>query len=77
MTTEDASQLIEKGTGTIVFASSTGRESSFEDSSWRGGHGAFTAALLEGLEGAADRNGNRDGYIFLNDLIFYSPPNYI
>ena len=37
---------------TVVLASSQGSESSFEKEEW--GHGAFTLALLEGLQGKAD-----------------------
>jgi hypothetical protein len=70
LTAEDAVKLVEQGTGTVVLASSTGRESSYEDKNFRGGHGAFTAALLDGLEGKADSEaGNGDGYVFLNELI--------
>lgn len=70
LTAEDAVKLVEQGTGTVVLASSTGRESSYEDKAYRGGHGAFTAALLDGLEGKADSEaGNGDGYVFLNELI--------
>jgi uncharacterized caspase-like protein len=45
-------RLARADTGVIMFASSTGREVSFESSDW--GHGAFTTALLEGLSGKAD-----------------------
>ncbi|MEE8444231.1 MAG: caspase family protein, partial [Alphaproteobacteria bacterium] len=38
--------------GVIVFASSTGRQVSFESDAW--GNGAFTKALVEGLGGRAD-----------------------
>ena len=38
--------------GVVVFSSSTGRQFSLEDPSW--GNGAFTKALVEGLDGAAD-----------------------
>ncbi|HEY3329363.1 MAG TPA: caspase family protein [Capsulimonadaceae bacterium] len=41
--------------GTVVFSSSTGSESSYEDPVW--GNGAFTKALLEGLNGKADAFG--------------------
>lgn len=69
LTSDEAVRLIEEGTGTIVFASSTGRESSLEDAKWRGGHGAFTAALLEGLEGRADGSaGESDGYVSVMEL---------
>jgi len=38
--------------GAVVFTSSTGRQYSLEDDRW--GNGAFTKALLEGLQGKAD-----------------------
>jgi WD40 repeat protein len=41
--------------GVVVFASSTGQQSSIEDDSW--GNGAFTKALVEGLSGKADYTG--------------------
>ena len=50
--------------GVIVFASSTGKQYSLEDPQW--GNGAFTKALLEGLEGGADFLGK--GKITINML---------
>ena len=47
-----------KGQGTAVMASSTGMESSHEDASFGGGHGAFTWAILEGISGKADADSN-------------------
>ncbi|MFZ6802168.1 caspase family protein, partial [Undibacterium sp. Di24W] len=38
--------------GWVVFSSSTGTQKSYEDPVW--GNGAFTKALLEGIDGAAD-----------------------
>jgi len=38
--------------GVVVFSSSTGRQLSYEDAAW--GNGAFTKALVEGLDGQAD-----------------------
>lgn len=38
--------------GTVVFASSTGRQQSIESEEWN--NGAFTKALVEGLDGKAD-----------------------
>ena len=55
-------------TGAIVFASSTGSQYSYEDPSW--GNGAFTKALLEGLEGAAVY-GNANGLITVKRLDLY------
>ena len=40
-----------RGAGSITFTSSTGKEFSLEDQSW--GNGAFTKALIEGINGAA------------------------
>ena len=72
LTSEEAISMIEQGTGSVVLASSTGRESSYENANFRGGHGAFTAALLEGMEGRADTEaGNGDGYVFINELTSY------
>lgn len=53
--------------GAIVFAASTGKESALEDPKW--GHGAFTKALLEGLEGKADLRGN--GRVTITSLDFF------
>jgi len=41
--------------GVVVFASSTGRQSSLEDDAWQ--NGAFTKALVEGVSGKADYTG--------------------
>ena len=38
--------------GAVVFSASTGSESSYERPEWN--NGAFTKALIEGLNGAAD-----------------------
>lgn len=70
---EDAVQNLTKGTGAVVFASSSGSELSFEDESFGGGHGAFTAALLEGLRGLADnRVGDRNGFNSLQELVLFT-----
>ena len=45
--------------GRAVLTSSDVNESSEEGSRWGGGHGVFTWALLEGLRGAADANGDK------------------
>jgi len=70
---DDAVQNLTKGTGAVVFASSSGSELSFEDESFGGGHGAFTAALLEGLRGLADnRVGDRNGFNSLQELVLFT-----
>jgi uncharacterized caspase-like protein len=45
-------ELASAENGVVVFSSSTGRQQSYEDAAW--GNGAFTKALVEGLDGAAD-----------------------
>jgi WD40 repeat protein len=53
--------------GAVVFASSTGNQYSLEDTSW--GNGAFTKALVEGINGKADYTGK--GTISVNMLDLY------
>jgi hypothetical protein len=53
--------------GVVVMASSTGREVSIENGKWE--HGAFTLALIEGLSGKADYNG--DGTVYLTEIDNY------
>ena len=45
-------ELTSAENGVVVFSSSTGRQYSLESADW--GNGAFTKALVEGLDGAAD-----------------------
>lgn len=49
-------ELLDKEPGLTVMTSSSGKEYSYENPSW--GHGAFTKAILEGLDGNADFNKN-------------------
>lgn len=68
----DAFKALSEGTGTIVFASSTGKQSSLESSEWGGGHGAFTYAILLGLDGHADLEaGDGDGMVSILELQSY------
>jgi uncharacterized caspase-like protein len=60
-------ELASAENGAAVFASSTGRQYSFEGSNW--GNGAFTKAVLEGINGKADYTGN--GRITINMLDLY------
>lgn len=53
--------------GVIVYTSSTGKQYSLENPQWE--NGAFTEALVEGLDGAADYTG--DGVITVNQLDLY------
>ncbi len=50
--------------GAVVFASSTGRQNSSESEEWQ--NGAFTKAIVEGLDGKADLLGN--GKITISSL---------
>jgi hypothetical protein len=60
-------ELASAENGAVVFASSTGRQYSFEDSIW--GNGAFTKAVVEGINGKADYTGK--GRITINMLDLY------
>jgi len=55
--------------GLVVFSAAQGRELSQERADW--GHGAFTKALLEALDGAADTQGNRNGEVTITELDSY------
>jgi hypothetical protein len=48
-------ELISAENGAVVFSSSTGRQYSLEDAAW--GNGAFTKAIIEGMEGKAASGG--------------------
>ncbi len=66
--TEAIRELTSDENGVIIMAASTGREDSVEHEDW--GHGAFTKALIEGIEeGRADFTG--DGIIHLRELDAY------
>jgi WD40 repeat protein len=60
-------ELASAENGAVVFASSTGNQYSLERSDW--GNGAFTKALVEGLNGGADYSGK--GKISINMLDLY------
>ena len=60
-------ELTSEENGVVIMAASTGDEESLENDEW--GHGAFTFALLEGLGGKADVNG--DAVIHLRELDFF------
>ena len=60
-------ELASAENGVVVFAASTGRQLSQEDSAW--GNGAFTKALVEGLSGRADFQKN--GKITHKGLDYY------
>jgi WD40 repeat protein len=60
-------ELASAENGAVVFASSTGKQYSFEDPAW--GNGAFTKAAVEGMEGKADYTGK--GRITINMLDLY------
>jgi len=53
--------------GVVVFTASTGRQYSLEDPKWQ--NGAFTKALVEGIDGKADYTGG--GAITVNELDLY------
>ena len=59
--------LVTDDYGVTVMCSAMGREYAQEEESW--GHGAFTLALIEGLQGKADYD--HDGTVYLNELDLY------
>jgi uncharacterized caspase-like protein len=60
-------ELSDADNGIVVFTSSTKNQLSLEDKSW--GNGAFTKALVEGLNGKADYS--KKGRITINMLDLY------
>lgn len=60
-------EIAEAEPGITIMTSSTGKEFSYEKNSW--GHGAFTKAILEGLNGKADFN--KDKVIYFTELNLY------
>ena len=60
-------ELASAENGAVVFASSTGKQYSFEDPNWE--NGAFTKAVVEGMNGKADYSGK--GRITINMLDLY------
>jgi formylglycine-generating enzyme required for sulfatase activity len=50
-------------------------EVSWEDATLGGGHGVFSHFVIEGLKGAADDNGDRNGALTLNELTEYVQDN--
>ncbi|MDY6953136.1 MAG: caspase family protein [Thermodesulfobacteriota bacterium] len=71
---EDLAEALREASGLFVLAASKGGEESLEDEKFKvhkedAGHGAFTYALLEGMSGKANYDG--DHYISLNELFQY------
>jgi uncharacterized caspase-like protein len=60
-------ELASAENGAVVFAASTGKQFSLENSDW--GNGAFTKAVVEGINGKADYTGA--GKITINMLDLY------
>jgi uncharacterized caspase-like protein len=60
-------ELASAENGVVVFTASTGNQVALEDEKW--GNGAFTKAVIEGMEGKADYNHN--GRITVNMLDLY------
>jgi hypothetical protein len=56
--------------GSVIFTASGANQYSQEDARWGGGHGVFTHFLLEGLNGAADDDGDR--IVTLGEMMEYT-----
>jgi outer membrane protein OmpA-like peptidoglycan-associated protein len=69
LSTDDAIKQLTEGTGTVVLASSTSKESSLEDETFCGGHGAFSCAMIDALNGDADKtSGDTNGVVSLLEM---------
>jgi WD40 repeat protein len=66
-TNKEVMELIQAEKGAVVFCSSSGNQYSLEKEQW--GNGAFTLALVEGINGKADYIG--EGTITINQLDLY------
>lgn len=67
ITDDFLTRVAESGRGRVILSASSANQPSQERSDL--GHGAFTYYLLEGLRGAADRNG--DGAITIDEAYYY------
>jgi hypothetical protein len=66
-TNRAVSEFADKSLGVLLYASASGRQCSVERSEWR--NGAFTKAVIEGMEGKADIDKN--GIVETDELDFY------
>jgi len=64
-----ANELADLESGVIVFSSSTGKQNSIELK--EEDNGAFTKALIEGVEGQADAKGDSDRFVTIRELDVY------
>lgn len=67
---EEATKALARGTGLFVLAATSGTLPALESPAYKGGHGAFAAAILEALDGSVDPTVSfpSTGYITVNDL---------
>jgi TPR repeat protein len=65
--------LTQSSPAIAMFSSTETNELSQEGEQWGGGHGVFTYYLLQGLQGAADRD--KDGIVTLRELADYVEDN--
>ena len=66
---EEVMRSFVEGSGIYVISASASREAALEGNEW--GHGAFTKALVEGLDGQADGLLERDGVVTIEELKAY------
>jgi len=65
--------LLDMHQSIFSLTASRDREQSFESADWGGGHGIFTYYVVQGLQGAADANG--DGVVTADELAEYVHTN--
>jgi uncharacterized caspase-like protein len=68
LTEKTAMDKLIRSTGRATLAASSGSQAALEGYK---GHGVFTYVLLHGLKGEADKMGNRNGEISINELAEY------
>lgn len=72
LSADEAIKQLTEGTGSIVLASSTGKEKSYESADFGGGHGAFSYAMILALKGEADKtHGDGNGIVSLLEMQSY------
>lgn len=70
---DEALKQLARGSGLYVLAATSGAQVARESADYKGGHGAFAAAIIEALEGSVDKELSFTGsdFISVNTLVKY------
>jgi len=66
---DDLIKKLSNGTGSIIIASSSGKQSSYESKDFGGGHGAFSYSIIEALSGLSPEK--EVGRLYITELVNY------